>query len=171
MQQSYGDQSKAKLIGGIVAVLVVAGVVLLADHLKAKTVANGVGTAQVLPTGGTTSSASTAGSTNPTGTSSTTSSYKDGTYSAGSAYYVPHSQEEIKVTLTIKDGVITDSSIINSEGDRDSAAYQQEFEFGYKSQVVGKSISGLSLSRISGASDTTQGFNDALAQIANQAKA
>jgi uncharacterized protein with FMN-binding domain len=111
--------------------------------------------------------------TNPTTapTTTTTSGYKDGTYTATSQYYVPHSYEEIQVSLTVKNGIVTDSSIQNSEGDRESAQFQEQFTAYYKSYVVGKNLSGLSLSRIAGASDTTQGFNDAVTQIQSKAQA
>lgn len=167
MQQSHGSQSKTKLLGAIVTILVIAGAVLVIDHMKSER-AESVATVTQ-----TTTSQPVAPSTTSTPIDSTVShsSYKDGTYTASSNYYVPHGSENIQVTVTLKNGVVTSSSITNSEGDRDSAAYQQDFASLYKSYVVGKSIKGLSLSRISGASDTTQGFNDALAQIANQAHA
>jgi uncharacterized protein with FMN-binding domain len=93
---------------------------------------------------------------------------QSGTYSARSSYRVPGSIESIKVTLAVSNGVITNVSIVNSEGDNNSAQYQQDFTSAYKSSVVGKKLSGLQLDVISGASDTTQGFNDALSQIASK---
>jgi uncharacterized protein with FMN-binding domain len=106
-----------------------------------------------------------------TGTTSPSSGYKDGTYTAISDYYVPRSSEEIQVSLTLKNGVVTDSSIQNSEGDRQSAQYQRAFASSYKSYVTGKNIADINLSYVAGASDTTQGFNDAVSQIQTQAKA
>ena len=79
--------------------------------------------------------------------------------------------ESIQVNLTLKNGVVTDVSIQNSESDRESAAYQQDFASAYKSYVVGKQISGLRLGNVAGASDTTQGFDDAVSKIATQAQA
>ncbi len=174
MQESYGSQSKTKLMGIIVTILVIAGTVLVADHIKnekAESVGIVTPTTTSQPVAPPTSStATTTPSSSTNAGSTTTSGYKDGTYSATSSYYVPHSSETIRVTATVKDGVVTSSSITNSEGDGVSASYQQGFASIYKSYVVGKKINGLSLSRIAGASDTTQGFNDALAQIANQAQ-
>ena len=113
--------------------------------------------------------------TTNTGSSSTATTangtYKDGTYTASSSYFVPHSNESIAVSVTLKGGVVTDVSVQNSEGDGESAAYQEDFTASYKSHVVGKKISGLQLSVIAGASDTTQGFNDALSQINSKAQA
>jgi uncharacterized protein with FMN-binding domain len=115
--------------------------------------------------------ATTSSQSSSTTSASTSSGYKDGTYTATSDYYVPHGYEEIQVSLTLKNGIITDSSIQNSEGNGESAQYQEAFASRYKSYVTGKSISGLNLSYVAGASDTTQGFNDAVSQIQNQAKA
>ena len=97
--------------------------------------------------------------------------YKDGTYSASSDYFVPSGNESIKVTLTLKNGIVTNSQLANSENDRESVYYQEEFARQYKNQVVGKSISGIHLSYVAGASDTTQAFTDALNRIMNQAQA
>lgn len=98
-----------------------------------------------------------------------THTYKDGTYSAQSEYSVPRSYESIKVTVTIKNDVVTDSKIVNSEGDHESASYQERFASEYKSYVVGKKIGDIELSYVAGASDTTEGFNDAIKKIAQQA--
>lgn len=98
------------------------------------------------------------------------SSYKDGTYSASSSYYVPHGQESIQVTLTLKNGVVTDSSVTNSETNYESASYQEGFAQEYKSYVIGKNIKDVQLSYVAGASDTTNGFNDAVNSIMSQAQ-
>lgn len=150
----------------IIAIVVIAGAVVLIDHFK-KTGSSS--TAQL----STSSSTSDTSTQNTTDNSSSTSSgnYKDGTYTATSNYEVPHGEEEIKVNLTISSGTITAVSVANSENDHDSAFYQEEFFAEYKSSVIGKKISGLQISTIAGASDTTQGFNDALNQIASQAQA
>jgi uncharacterized protein with FMN-binding domain len=162
----YERQSKAKLVASLAAVIVIAGIIILADHLKSKNTITGS-----VATGMTTSSMQSASSSNTAASSSTASTYKDGTYSASSEYYVPHGTEDIQVSVTLKNGVITASSVTNSESDPDSAQFQGSFTSAYKSYVIGKSISGLSLNTVSGASDTTQGFNDALSKIASEAQA
>jgi uncharacterized protein with FMN-binding domain len=108
--------------------------------------------------------------TTPAVPNSSPSNYKDGTFSASSDYNVPSSYENIKVSLTIKNGLITATNITNSQGDNESARWQDRFASAYKSYVVGKSIKDLNLSYVGGASDTTQGFNDALEQIKTQAR-
>jgi len=171
MLSTYEQRSKLKLTATIMTVLVIAGIVLLADHIKAQKSP----TSAVLQTSASTSStlplSTPATSSNSSTTVTTNSStYKDGTYSANSSYYVPHGQEAIKVTLTVKNGIVTDSSVQNSQNDFTSAQYQQYFAAEYKSYVIGQKISGLQIGVIAGASDTTQGFNDAVSQIASQAQ-
>jgi uncharacterized protein with FMN-binding domain len=165
MQPTYEARSKTKLIVTVVTVLVVAGLVLIVDHLKAEDKAE---TARIpltttQPVTSTNNAATSSTSPNPT--------YKDGTYTASSHYYVPHGSEDIRLSVTIKNGVIANSSVTNSETNRDSADYQQGFASVYKNYVVGKNINGLQLGTVAGASDTTQGFNDALNQIAAKAHA
>ncbi len=183
MLETYEQNSKKKLIATALAVLVIAGVVMFADHLKTtnstttNTVAQTTSPTTAATTGDvttpTTSDTSASTSTSSSTATSTTSpsTYKDGTYTATSEYYVPHGDESIEVSLTVSSSVVTSVSIQNSESDRDSASYQEEFASAYKSYVVGKKISGLKISTIAGASDTTQGFNDALSQIASKAQA
>lgn len=178
MQPTYEKQSKTKLTATIVAVIVIAGIIILADHLKSSdndaapltTTSASSGTALNSATStGTSAGNSSSGSTSTTASSS--AGYKDGTYSASSSYYVPHGYEQIQVSLTVKSGVITASSITNSESDPESARFQENFASSYKSYVVGQKLSSLQLGVISGASDTTQGFNDALSKIASEAQA
>lgn len=101
---------------------------------------------------------------------SNSSEYKDGTYSAKANYFVPHGYESITVTLSVKNGVVTSSSIQNSQSDPESARFQQDFSAQYKTYVIGKNIKGLNLPYMAGASDTAQGFDNALHQIQNQAQ-
>lgn len=169
------DNSKQKVAAGLVALIVIAllagGVMVYGvNQDKQNTVATTTGTSNL--TSQTSASTSTApASSTSSSTSSSSSSYKDGTYSATSDYYVPHGSESIKVTLTISNGTITNSSIQNSEYDGESAQYQEAFAGEYKSYVVGKPISSLQLNYVAGASDTTQGFDDALQQIKTKAQA
>lgn len=168
MLQTYEQKSKVKLVTTVIAVLVIAGVVLLADHLKSQDAS----TNTLSSTTTTTSNNSTdTASTGSTSTATSTGTVKDGTYSATSSYSVPHGTEQIQVSVTLKDGIITDSSIQNSESDFDSRQYQEGFTAEYKVKVVGKKISGLHVGVIAGASDTTEGFNKALSVIASKAEA
>lgn len=113
----------------------------------------------------TTQASSTAMDTN------TSSVYKDGTYTATGSYMSPGGQDQIGVTLTIKNDIITSASVVPMPGDHMSAKYQQIFATNYTSYVVGQNIGTLNLTKVSGSSLTPGGFDDALAQIKTQAKA
>ena len=171
---TYHSRNTAKVITTVVSILVVIGIVVVIELLQNNAKTNGAtagSSVQASNTTATTSSPSSTSTAPAASTSSTSSTYKDGTYSADAQYYVPHGYEDIQVTLTIASGVVTNSSIVNSESNRDSQGYQQDFASEYRSSVVGKSIADIKLSYVAGASDTTSGFNDAVSQIRAKAQA
>lgn len=181
MLTTHEQHSRAKLLATVLSVLVIAGVVVVANHIKGKT------TATLTPVVATTSPSSSGSNTNTSSnassnasgsatnsnssTSTSTGAYTDGTYTATNSYFVPSGQQSIEVKLTLSSGTITAASIQNSESDPTSAQFQQDFAAQYKSYVIGQKISSLQLSVIAGASDTSQGFANAVSQIANKAKA
>lgn len=113
------------------------------------------------------------GDQNGTGSLSTQStvkkSYKDGTYDAIGNYISPGGDEQIDVSLTLKDGVINDINVTSLATRPTSKEKQGQFISGYKSMVVGKNIDDVSLTVVSGSSLTSTGFNDALNKIKAQA--
>lgn len=98
------------------------------------------------------------------------SHYKDGTYTVEGDYIVHVGQKHIGVTVTLKDGVITDSNVTNEADDPMSVRMQNMFIGGYKELVIGKKIEDVHLTKVSGSSLTPSGFNDALQKIMDQAK-
>jgi uncharacterized protein with FMN-binding domain len=107
----------------------------------------------------------------PTGSSSGSSaSFKDGSYSAAGDYNTPGSHESITVNLTVTNGAVTDASISQVPSGPQAEGYQTSFRENYKPQVVGKKLSDIHLSRVSGSSLTSIGFNKALESIKSQAK-
>jgi uncharacterized protein with FMN-binding domain len=100
-----------------------------------------------------------------------TSVYKDGTYSATGSYMSPGGADQIGVTLTLRNDIITAVSVNMEPGDNTSARYQNKFFSGYKQYVLGKNIADVNLTKVSGSSLTPRGFDDALAQIKAQAQA
>lgn len=100
----------------------------------------------------------------------TNSNYKDGTYSATGNYTSPGGREKITISLTLSGGAITDTSATSGSSNPTGQEFQSKFISGYKSLVVGKSIDEVNVSRVSGSSLTSRGFNDALEQIKSQAK-
>lgn len=103
--------------------------------------------------------------------SSDVSAYKDGTYTATGSYLSPGGRESVELTVVIKDGVITETALKTQATDREAEDYQELFANHYKELVVGKKINGLSLSRVAGSSLTSNGFNDALQEIRDDARA
>ncbi|MEO6513446.1 MAG: hypothetical protein ABIR37_02025 [Candidatus Saccharimonadales bacterium] len=171
MLETYEQHSRKKLVATVIAIVVIAGAVVFADHIKAENLEASTNVAHASASTAAATDSSTSVTNASTTTATTSSGYKDGAYMASRNYYVPHGNESIAVSLTLSGGVVTDVSIRNSEGDNESARYQQDFASAYKSYVVGKKINGLQLGIIAGASDTTQGFDDALSQIAAKAQA
>ncbi len=100
------------------------------------------------------------------------SQYKAGDYSAIGDYQSPGGAQEIKIRLTLSsDGTITDTSAEGDDKSSDSKFYQSSFIANYKKKVVGKKIDEVTLDRVGASSLTSAGFNNALEDINNQAKA
>jgi hypothetical protein len=97
--------------------------------------------------------------------------YRDGTYSLTVSYSSPGGEDQIAVSLTLKNDIVTNVSVTPLAGDRTSERYQSRFISNYKQFVIGKNIATLFLSNVSGSSLTTKAFNNALAQIKVKAKA
>lgn len=108
-------------------------------------------------------------STNDSPASTSTGSYKNGTYTASTSYMVPRGTNTINVTLTIVDGVITSISTKHTSNDHESALYIDSFDSDIDDATTGESLSGFSVSRIGGASLTTDAFNDVLDTIRTDA--
>ncbi|CAH0184418.1 hypothetical protein SRABI76_01615 [Microbacterium oxydans] len=114
---------------------------------------------------GTSSTGSTSGSDAAAGT------YADGTYTADGSYQTPETVEEISVTLTLADGVVTDVEVTGDPKAPETTRYQGEFIDGIAAEVVGKPIDDLKVSRVAGSSLTSGGFNTAVESIKEQAAA
>jgi hypothetical protein len=102
--------------------------------------------------------------------SASTYAYKNGTYTAVGSYMSPGGLDKIGVTLTINNGLVTDSSVQLMPGDNTSAKYEQIFADNYKQYVIGQNIATLNVGKVSRSSLTPKGFNDALNNIRAQAK-
>ena len=100
-----------------------------------------------------------------------TGSYKDGSYTAKGGYFTPGGRGSIALNVTIKANIITDVSIEMGAAGGDSIQYQDAFGASYKDSVVSKNVNDVSLSRVAGASLTSDGFNTVLEQIKSDAKA
>jgi len=97
------------------------------------------------------------------------STLRDGSYSADASYATPGGNESIGVTLTLKNGIIDNVILKQQPTGGETAEYQSRFASGYKQLVVGKKVNAVHLSRVAGSSLTSNGFNNALEQIQQNA--
>lgn len=105
--------------------------------------------------------------TNPNPTPDTT--ITGTTFTEKVSYLTPaRTEHKMAVSLTVTDGVVTEANVVYDEGDGFSNPNQERFDAAYKAEVIGKSLADISLSRVGGASLTSQAFNDAVAKIAAQ---
>lgn len=172
MESSNTSPNKA-IIGIIVVVLIAiaATAVIVTTNKKDDTSStNDSATTQSADTADTSSTADdTADSANSAADSSAT--FKDGTYTATGSYQTPGGQESIDLTVTLSGNTVTDAKVVQNASGGEAAEYQSKFASGYKSLVVGKKITDVSLTRVAGSSLTPVGFNNAIQDIENQAKA
>lgn len=110
-------------------------------------------------------STSTENSGTPTRTNTSGVAYKDGMFTDVGQYSSPAGTESVKVTLTIKNDVVTEAAFTGNAVNPTSKMLQQRFNDGYKAQVVGKKLDAISLGVVNGASLTPKGFMDAIAKI------
>jgi hypothetical protein len=99
-------------------------------------------------------------------------SYKNGTYSAKGDYTYHSGSEQITISLTLKDDIVTDTTFQAVPSVPMSGKFQKMFSDNYKPMVIGKNIGEVcGLDKVSGSSLTPKGFNDACLKIQAQAKA
>ena len=117
---------------------------------------------------------SSAGAATPSGTSSSLagsgSVYQDGTYSADGTYVSPNGTETVGVELTLAAGTVTAVNITQHPSNPNTRKFQGEFAGGIASQVVGRNIDELKVSKVAGSSLTSGGFNQAVEKIKSEAQ-
>jgi hypothetical protein len=91
-------------------------------------------------------------------------------FSAEATYLTPsRTSHKITVNLTVSAaGIITNSEVTYDEGAGYSNGHQERFDKAYMSQVNGKALSEINLSRVGGASLTSEAFNEAIIKIEAQ---
>lgn len=124
-------------------------------------------TSQVAETTNTSQATETMESTDST-PPATTGAYEDGEYTADGSYRTPGGTETVSVDVTLAAGKITEVSV-DGDGTGDSARYQSMFKDTIADEVVGKSIDEINVSRVSGSSLTSTGFNNAIETIKQEA--
>lgn len=89
-------------------------------------------------------------------------------YSAVASYFTPRRDEhKVSVSLSLDGSKITDANVTYNGGDP-STPSQGTFDDAYKAEVIGKNINEVALSRVGGASLTTNAFNQAVEKIRAQ---
>lgn len=168
MEQTSKKQAATTIAVVAITIFLVLGIIVLAKKKSHKN----LGTATTDSANQTQATNSTSVDTNApqTTTTDTSGDYQDGTYKATGTYTSPGGNESITINVTLKDGVVTATEAESGANDPTAKQYQAEFIAGYKDQVVGKKITSIKLSRVSGSSLTSQGFNSAIQQIKQQAQ-
>jgi hypothetical protein len=91
------------------------------------------------------------------------------TYTGSGTYLTPaRTSHKLDVTLTVEAGIVTDADVVYDGGAGYSNPNQERFDNAYKVEVIGKPLSDISLSRVGGASVTSNAFNEAVASIRAQ---
>lgn len=119
-----------------------------------------------------TTSTTAASATTTASAATTAGAYKAGTYDAEGKYTNPAGPAQVGVEVTI-DGAGTVSAVkVTPEATGgNSLQFQTQFANGISSEVVGKKIDSLQVTKVSGSSLTGNGFNAAIQEIITEAKA
>lgn len=165
------DQTRTKVIGLVVIVLLTTVGTVGAVAYNNRPLSSQPTIASSTPSTTSGTGTSSTGTSTSSGTTSPSTTYKDGTYTANGSFYTPDGTEQIGVTVALASNKITnvsiDSSMIYSGT---SVEYTSLFADGINQAVDGQNISNVQVGRISGASLTPIGFNNALETIKNDAQ-
>lgn len=162
MNPQQNPSSKNPAVMSILAIGVIAIAVVGVIMLRRQD--DSVATETTSRVGESSETATASNSTNPT-----TGDYKSGSYSATGSYQSPGGTEQVAVSVTLDGNTITAATVTPKAASPTSVQYQGEFVDGFKALVIGKDIDQVELSKVSGSSLTSRGFNDALEQIKDQA--
>ncbi len=97
--------------------------------------------------------------------------FRDGTYHADGAYLTPGGAEDIGVRLTLSGGRIVSAQVQVRATSPTARQFQRQFATRFARQVVSRPLAELAVTRVAGASLTSLGFDNALAQIRSAARA
>jgi uncharacterized protein with FMN-binding domain len=106
----------------------------------------------------------------PTPIPTTSGTYKNGTYTAAGSYKSPAGSEEVSVTLTVQNDMISAVSVSGGSPNETSQRFIKALTSGVDAAIVGKNISEVQPTVISGASLTSKGFYTAVEAIKAQAR-
>lgn len=97
--------------------------------------------------------------------------YANGQYSGTRMYDLPSGdQSEVTINLVFENDTVSAASMTFATKNNTSRNWIRKFEAAYQSEVVEKNIDDVSLSRVAGASLTTDTFNDIWQQATAEAR-
>ena len=98
--------------------------------------------------------------------------YTPGDYAAEGSYQTPGGQQSVEVEVTLaEDGTISAVTVTPQADGGNSEQFQTKFAGGIADEVVGTKIDDLDVSKVSGSSLTSSGFNAAIDEIKDEAAA
>jgi uncharacterized protein with FMN-binding domain len=97
--------------------------------------------------------------------------FHDGTYSEIGRYSSPGGPSAVAVTVTLARSVVTAVKVVPKAENPTAAGYEQQFASGVPGKVIGRKLSELDVTTVSGSSLTSQGFDAAIAAIERKAQA
>lgn len=98
--------------------------------------------------------------------------YTAGDYTAEGSYQTPGGQQSVEVEVTLEeDGTITAVTVTPQADGGNSEQFQTKFAGGIADEIVGTKIDDLNVSKVSGSSLTSGGFNAAIDEIKDDAAA
>lgn len=98
--------------------------------------------------------------------------YTAGDYTAEGSYQTPGGQQSVEVEVTLaEDGTISAVTVTPQADGGNSEQFQTKFAGGIADEVVGTKIDDLDVSKVSGSSLTSGGFNAAIDEIKDEAAA
>ena len=100
----------------------------------------------------------------------TVKKYADGEYTQVGGYVSPGGNEEIGITLTVKDDVVTAISTEPMPSNPTAKLYQERFSGGIQDQIVGVRLDDLAVEKVAGSSLTSGGFAQAAEKIKSEAR-
>ena len=95
--------------------------------------------------------------------------FKDGTYTARGDYTSPGGASAVDVRLTLKDDRVTALKVTPKAENPTARGYEGQFSSGVGAKVIGRKLSELNVTVVSGSSLTSQGFDRAIEAIEKQA--
>lgn len=90
-----------------------------------------------------------------------------GTYEGEASYSTGRAVHELDVTLTIENDVVVAADVTYDGGDAPTPILQS-FDQAYQAEVIGQNIDTIELSRVGGASWTSDAFNEAVSEVRAQ---